>query len=377
MKFEIEHYKAINRVMRKLNVLRRWTGSMTDPRYDEISKQAINSIFAFFLAKEIEHLGHVVNYERLIQSALYRAFQKAYLFYDTPEHKYREIFELEGIPYEESIKEATYTIIASKAGTELADYLMLCYNSFEKRIYEAATKLATYFEMVENEDKLNGDFGKNLGHIISSLEKYYDMPGFKGMRENYKDVFHECSKLRNQNRWAGYGYRIESAVTGHLFDTAVFSFMNAVDMGIPKEEATKYFFIGIFHDVAETYTRDIPSPVKDLIPGFRKATEEYERLELDRNFYPLLPDYIVSAVKGLMLEEVPGQMKMFGKVGDYISAGSEIFRQCPDEGFDEAMKAHLNGFHNPKKYAKYISKEALEFFEWMERRVEKVFKEEE
>lgn len=39
--------------------------------------------------------------------------------------------------------------------------------------------------------------------------------------------------------------------------------------------------MGIFHDIPETYTRDIPSPIKDSIPNFRKITEAYE-LEMMR-----------------------------------------------------------------------------------------------
>ena len=51
--------------------------------------------------------------------------------------------------------------------------------------------------------------------------------------------------------------------------------------------------MGILHDVAETWTTDIPSPIKDRILGFRKATEEYEIKMLEQELYNIVPSFFI------------------------------------------------------------------------------------
>ena len=280
MKVKVKYYEGLNRMFRVINNIRRWTEIMTDPKYDEISKQTLNCILCFFLAKENERMGKPINWTRIVKAAIYRAFQKAYIFYDTPEHIYKEICEVGKIPYEKVMRDTTHTIIAEETDEEFADFLEDCCNTYEKELYEAATKIATYFEYKENETRRTE---KGM-YLYTSLAKYENIPGFKEILDNYEEVFQVCSKLRNQNRWSGLGYRVSCAVSGHLFDTAIFGYFNALEMGYSEKDAVNIFFIGIFHDVAETFTRDIPSPVKNGIKGFREATEKYELKKMKEEF---------------------------------------------------------------------------------------------
>ena len=376
MKFTKKIFWAFAKVALTLNVLRRWTGAMTDPRYDEISKQEFNCMFAYLLSLEVEHRGEVVNFVRLIKCAIYRAYQKAFLFYDTPEHIYREICKCGNIPYEKVMRETTHKIIAREAGEDFACWVEECVGSFEQSIYAAATKLVTFFEVKENQLEFNGDYADTLLATHKALEGFDWISGFKEMytSKDYLAVFKETSKLRNQNRWASYAYRIEAAVSGHHYDTAVFSFFNAYNM-YGEEEAVRQFFIGIFHDIPEAYTRDIPSPVKDMICGFRKASEEYERQQMEKHFYPLLPEHITPKVRAVALEELPEEIKKLGKVGDYLSAASEIHRQIPDKRFSAAMYGHTQRFEDPNGLKLQISEEAYEFFKELEAEVYQVFKE--
>ena len=380
MIFTERQFMSVNKVMRKLNILRRWTGSMTDPRYDEISKQTINCMFAFFIAAEMENAEknmdtEPVDFLRIVKTSIYRAYQKAYIFYDTPEHIYREICKEKNINYEYWIKKCTHDIIVLETDEGFAEWLEECLESDEKRLYEAATKVATYFELMENKEHLNGDFVKNLESILESMKKYESICGFNTVKERYQDVYHVCSRLRNQNRWAAYAYRIGCAVSGHLFDTAIYGFMNAINCGRSEKDSVKIFWIGIFHDVAEAFTRDIPSPLKKMIDSFRDASEVYELKKMKEEYYPLVPDYVAERIQDVMLEnpENEAEFKDICKVADYLSAGSELYRQCPDEGFAEAMALQKAVFHDPNGLRNYISKPALDFFDSMADRVEQVF----
>ena len=87
-------------------------------------------------------------------------------------------------------------------------------------------------------------------------------------------ILAKISKLRNQNRWAITCYSVKCSVLGHLFDTGVFAYFMSLELD-PEDEkiATEMFLMGIYHDIAETWTTDVPSPIKDRVAGLRKGTE--------------------------------------------------------------------------------------------------------
>ena len=87
----LESLQAVNEVFKRLNILRRWTSVTTDDKYNELAKQALNCITAYMLASFTEGNGNIINWERFPKIALYRAFQKVYVYFDTPEHIIDEI----------------------------------------------------------------------------------------------------------------------------------------------------------------------------------------------------------------------------------------------------------------------------------------------
>lgn len=180
------------------------------------------------------------------------------------------------------------------------------------------------------------------------MANYEEIPFFTEMSDangtNFK-VFAKISKLRNQNRWAAYSYRVDCSVLGHLFDTAVFAYIMSLEEGYSEDIATKNFFMGIFHDVPEAFTKDIPSPIKDMIPGFRELTEKYELLQMERFVYPNVSENLKKALEGIMFENSENEKyKQLMKGADYMSAVSEIGRQKEDKDFEEAMKNHQRKF---------------------------------
>ena len=163
------------------------------------------------------------------------------------------------------------------------------------------------------------------------MNKYTDIAGYKVLADSENPIFNmlmDISKLRNQNRWASYARSMDCSVLGHLLDTAIYAyFMSLEECPDDEERATRMFFIGLFHDVAEGWTKDIPSPIKDRIPGFREASEEYELRMLEAHMYNLLPDYLREKVKAVMMEEKENiDIKPFLKGADYLSASAECYQ---------------------------------------------------
>lgn len=155
--------------------------------------------------------------------------------------------------------------------------------------------------------------------------------------------------MRYQNRWASYSYQVECSVLGHLFETAEYAYFMALEKGYTEDVATKCFFMGIFHDIPETYTRDIPSPIKDSIPNFRKITEAYELEMMRKNMYPFVSEKGKEALENVMFETDENAIfKSLIKGADYMSAIAEIWRQLKagtrDEDFVYAMEGHFPKF---------------------------------
>lgn len=331
MKITKRNYFAVNNVFMRLVLLRRWTSVMTDDQYDELAKQAFNCLVTFFLACEEERAGNPINWTMFPKIALFRAFQKAYVLSDISESTIGQICDMGGVSMED-VKKVTKQIIAEKNDSEeFANEICNAWESKEARIFRAATKIATYIEFVENKNNFNGDYAWKLHEIVLDLKHYEDIEGFNNLSDPRNPVFkmlETISRLRNQNRWAAYARALDCSVLGHLFDTAIFAYFMSLEQNPEDEEkATEMFFMGMFHDIPEGWTKDIPSPIKDRIPGFRQASELFEMKMVEENMYSVLPDYMKKKVKKVTVEDGDNiESKPLLKGADYLSASSECLR---------------------------------------------------
>ena len=344
-----EAMKPLTEVFGRLNNLRRWTHVITEGRYDEISKQSLNCIITFILAKEAEKNGmKEVRWELFPRIAMYRAFQKVYVNYDTPERILQEICELGHLDYKKTSDDVTHQIISEKTSEEFYNWIYEGCETFEERLYKAGTKIATFVELKELQRSINGDYQERYNEVVNEMRKYRDIYGFNTLSDpegDYFEVFKDFSKLRNQNRWAAYYYLVDCSVLGHLFDTAIFAYLMALENGESEDVATKCFFMGIFHDIPEAFTKDIPSPVKDKIPNFRSLTEQYELKMMEKHVYPKVSPEVREALQDVMFETDENiRFKRLMKGADYMSAVSELSRQTiagsRDRGFAEAANRH-------------------------------------
>jgi len=329
MELTFKHLVAMNEVFKRLNALHR-TDFVTENKYNYLSKQALNCIVCYILATYAEKSGHVIYWERFPKIAIYRAFQSAYVYYDVPEDVIRYLCTRNNINLND-FHSTTKEIIAENSDKEFSNFVCQGLGTYEYRIYRAAMQIADYIELKENQYNLNMDYMIKVQEVIRSIGTYSDIPGvleISNLEDPVFKVLQQISRLRNQNRWATYAYNMECSVLGHLFDTSIFAYFMALEKKEDEDLATKMFFMGIFHDIAETWTKDIPSPIKDRIPGFREATEKFELEMLELKFYRVIPDFLAESIKKVMLEEPENeQYKKSLKGADYLSADSECWRQ--------------------------------------------------
>lgn len=332
-KINLEILNPIVEVFNRLNCLRRWDTVISDDRYNELSKQALNCIITYILAVYIEAQGQTIIWERFPKIALYRAFQKVYVTYDIPEHIFDEICLIGNI-HKDVFTKVTQEFIEELTNKEFCDFLCEGIGTFEMDIYRAATKIATLVELMEIAPSIKNveEYSDKLEEIRQSLERFKNMPGiteFSDIHGKYFKIFSKISSLRNQNRWAVQPYLINCSVSGHLFSSAGFSYFNALYYYNGNEKlATEMFFKDVFHDVPESLTKDFPSPIKNRVPGFREALSIYEEKVLEKYFYNGLPESIEDEFRKVMNEgKKTSTTYNLHKGADYLSADLECYLQ--------------------------------------------------
>lgn len=322
-----EILKDLNQLLFELDCLNRWSSHITKGLYNELGKLALNCSIAYIWATFAVESGFEVDFSRFPKLAIYRAYQKS-VHCDIAELRLDEICKY-GVSREQIEEHSKFTI-KTRTNEEFANFVDVDTNCIEYRIYKAATCVGTLTELLSLRKTIeDDDFLRTKGEILESLHPYRDLPHFCEMlSDTYMKIFNSFSKLRSRIRWAMRPNIIKSSVLSHSFDTAVFAYMmslenNPSDIAI----ATQAFFAGIFHDFPETWTGDMPSPIKNAITGLRKATEDYELEVLEKNFYSKLPEYQIQAIKLVMLEELEfSDLKHLIKQADYFSADVECWR---------------------------------------------------
>jgi len=371
-------------ILRALNCLPRWSAHIQDS-YTEIAKLAFNCQIALIMfelvAYEQENNLHFTDQPKVRRNllpriALYRAFEK-YEKCDILAETYQDLFEKhEGL--EKHFLDYMKQKVVDLTSVEFFDHISGLDNVFEMRIYKAATALATYYECQEIKRNVSEKrFAEIDARQLERLQKYRDFPVirelFEGCSQDKDDfsslteLFSLFSSLRNRIRWVKRVPLRNYSVLGHSFDVAVYNYLLALNEHPDEPERAEIgFYIGLYHDIAEIWTGDMPSPLKDAIPGLRKRTEELEVKVLEENVFPLLPEWFVPKFKSFMLEMLPKNDRDYYKFGDnlaaYIEASTQLAAGSKDYYFegvvvDGIIKAETVSV-TAKKVMKKVRKDA-------------------
>lgn len=341
--------EALWELLTKLMSILRWSTYIADYRFNELNKQALNATIAYFLAVEAKEAGHKIDLTRFPKIIINRVFEKMFLC-DIREDYVEKVLK-DGNIKRERFDEIIAKEIRELMGEDFARFIHIGRDWEETRIFQGATKIATKMEIEQIKSTIHQkDFMMVQDEIGEMLNEYNDLPGFARISLDYSKemtIFRQISALRNRIRWQKWLGAVPCSVLGHNFEVAIFSYLMALKKYGDEEIATKCFFIGVFHDVPETFTGDMPSPVKDAIPGLRKATEFFELEMMEEHIYSKLPGYLSEAIHMVMMEEYEQEeYKPLIKQADWLSADFECLRQIiagsRDKYFVEVLKRDLS-----------------------------------
>lgn len=276
----------------KAACISRWNDYPRMANLVELDKQAHKFIIAYLLAKQEDD----VNMQVVLEGEIFEFLSRVVVTDIRPD------------VYHEMIKQKKDEInawVLSKIEPMVCDVdeggflqrfqAYLQKNDFQKErlILKAASYLATKWEfnIVYQTSKFLNDIDEIKAKVDEELEDYYELVGVRKIALNQKlaKLVDLSGRLRFQKRWAQTPRIPETAVLGHMLVVAILSYFYSLKVKACDKRLQSNFYCALFHDLPESLTRDIISPVKYGIGGLHSLISEYEMKLIESKILPLIP----------------------------------------------------------------------------------------
>ncbi len=182
--------------------------------------------------------------------------------------------------------------------------------SLESKILHAAQKYSTYreFQIIKQANESFPHIDKIEKQLLEDLRQYSEIDGIKELE--YKQDLYEAiciiEQLRYQVRWSQTPRVPNTTVLGHSLYVAILTFFISRKRNYCKKRIVNNFYAALFHDIAESVTRDIISPVKRATRDLPKIVKKIENEFCERELFPKLPPQIVEELKYLTGNNIKG-----------------------------------------------------------------------
>lgn len=273
----------------------RWNDYPKMTNLVELDKQAHKFIIAYFLAK----LEKDVDINYIIEAGIFEFLSRVVVTDIRPDvfhYIQKSKKEQVNVWIVNELESLVSDIDDGKFLTKLKDYLLSNQKQFQKErlILKAASYLSTRWEfsIVYQTSKFLNDIDELKGKVDEEMEDYYELIGVRKIAMNQKlaRIVDLSGRLRFQKRWAQTPRIPETSVLGHMLVVAIFSYFYSLKVKACKKRLENNFFCALFHDLPESLTRDIISPVKYGIQGLNEIINEYEMKLIDEKILPFVPD---------------------------------------------------------------------------------------
>jgi putative hydrolase of HD superfamily len=260
--------------------MQRWNDKIRPVELRELDKQAHKMVLAYFLGK-FEEGREGFDWIEIIEGALFEFLQRLVITDLKPQIFYE--IQKDGEKYRK-LNEWVYDRLAffiSPLGEEFCTrfrrYFSQSEDTVNQRILRAAHFYATKweFDIIERASPGGYEIADIKRDIQTRQEKYYDLRGIHqlALYAKYRNFIDLCGQLRFQLRWSHIHRVPKTSVLGHMLIVAI-----------------NNYFTGLFHDLPEVLTRDIISPVKRSVQGLEDLIKEYEKRQMEKEVYSLIPE---------------------------------------------------------------------------------------
>lgn len=270
----------------------RWNDYPRMTNLVELDKQAHKFIITYFMAK----MEKDVNMRFIIEAGIFE-FLSRVVVTDIRPDVYHEIMRAKN--------EQMSAWVLSKISPMIQDIengqFLARYENFlkgqdhakERLILKAASYFATKWEfnIVYQTSSFLHDIDEIKAKVEEELEDYYELIGARKIALNQKiaKIIDLSGRLRFQKRWAQTPRIPETAVLGHMLVVAILSYFYSLKINACDGRLESNFYCALFHDLPESLTRDIISPVKYGIDGLNEIINEYEMKLINEKILPFIP----------------------------------------------------------------------------------------
>jgi len=271
--------------------IQRWNDLVRPFDLVEMDKAAEKMVAAYIIGKYEESQGNKIDWEWMIYASLFDLLKKIALCdIKSPVQQmirarypseYRKLNEWVFSKYRDIISDGELLSMFSDYLDSESDLSRSDFTLTE-RVLEAAHKFSSLRELemiapVNEKERIIAIHRE----LSENLQKYSDLKGVKMLldRELPFQFIMKIEQLRFQTRWNQTPRVPETSVLGHCFFVAVTTLLLLRENGVNpcKKRLFNDFFCALFHDLPESVTRDIISPVKQAtneLPGIVKQIED-------------------------------------------------------------------------------------------------------
>jgi len=192
--------------------------------------------------------------------------------------------------------------------------------------------------------------------MLRDLEPYLDLPGMrKIMTQAPIAAFIDLAgKLRFQIRWSTTPRVPQTSVLGHSMMVACLTYFFSTEIGACPRRIRNNFFGGLMHDLPESVTRDIISPVKRAVPGLSEIISGIEREMVAAEIHPLLEPAWIEELTYLTENEFTSKILTDGRIK--LVSSNEISASFNHDSFNpidgeiikiaDDLAAYVEAFHS-------------------------------
>ncbi len=329
--------------------MQRWNDQIKVIEFSELDKQAHKMILAYILTKFEEEKNSEVDWIKVIKIGLFEYFQRIVLTDLKPPLFYRikkdrkKYHALNEWVYDEI--EPFISPLGKNFCTEFKKFLLETElnkkEDINRQIVNAAHFYVTKweFDIIENVNPKGFQIEEIKRDIKLKQEEYRHLYSMKELISSTQliDFLNICGQLRFQVRWS-HLYRVpKTSVLGHMLIVAIFSFLFSYITSKSKTNTVNNYLTGLFHDLPEVLTRDIINPVKRSVKGLSSLIKDYEKEEMEKKIYKLIP------------EEWHHDIRLFteNEFSDIGSRNGSLVKAADDlAAFLEAYLSIKNGIQN-------------------------------
>jgi putative hydrolase of HD superfamily len=349
--------------------MQRWNDKIRPVDLIELDKQAHKMVIAYFLGKFEEG----VHWIEIIEGGIFELLQrivitdlKPPIFYKIKEdpEKYKKLNE-----WAYADLKPILSPLGSRFCERFKDYFSRVDETLNQRILSAAHFYSTKWEfnIIEWANPHSHEMDSIKGDLQKKQERYYDLRGIAqlAMYDNFKNFIDLCGQLRFQSRWANLHRIPKTSVLGHSLFVAIVSYLFSMKIGACGKRCVNNYFTGLFHDLPEVLTRDIISPVKRSVREIDYLIKEYEREQMEKEVYSLIPEdwypefrmYTEDEFESIVTTDGETRKVSSQEINDIYNDDAfnprdgELVKAADDlAAFVEAYVAILNG--SPSRYFK-------------------------